>query len=679
MEQTKIERIKHLVRSLNYATALYDAGRPQIQDEQWDDLYFELKELEKETGFIIKDSPTQVVNFYEVNQLQKVKHNHPMLSLDKTKDIDELYNFLNVGTPNYVVMGKMDGLTCSLYYVDGELVRAETRGNGEIGEDITHNALGISSIPKTLKGSNFEHEVVIDGEIICTYQNFEHFAGTYKNPRNFAAGSIRLLDPYECRARKLTFVAWDCIKGMPQTYTVLDKECTIKTLDKKLEKMVDWGFFVVPYVLADYTRERQPDFKIFEKETLEDEIDMIKRDCERKGYPIDGIVCKYNDCAYYESLGATEHHFRGGLAFKFYDEEYESKLIDITWSMGRTGALTPVAIFEPIDIDGTEVSRASLHNLSIMEGLWCNDWRYGLNVKVFKANQIIPQISSVSAPEENELGDYLDIPTVCPICGKEVVVKQENESKVLVCTNSNCEGKLLNRLDHFCSKKGLDIKGLSKATLEKLIDWGWINDITDIFELSNHREEWIKMSGFGEKSVDKILNAIEAATTTTLDKFISALGIPLIGSAVAKDIATNVENWNEFQELVKSNFCFCSWDGFGPEKCSALLDFDYSKANNLIDYGVIIIEEKNVDNSIEYTSLEGLTFCITGKLKLWKNRDALVADITECGGKVTGSVSSKTAYLINNDVTSTSQKNVTATRLGVSIITEEEFKNLFAI
>ena len=549
------------------------------------------------------------------------------------------------------------------------MVRAETRGNGEVGEDVTHNVLGISSIPKTLKGSGFEHEVVIDGEIICTYQNFENFADTYKNPRNFAAGSIRLLDPYECKKRKLTFVAWDCIKGLSKTYPVLDK---------KLRKMIDWGFLVVPYIFADYTRERQPDFKMFERETLEDEIDMIKRECEQKGYPIDGIVCKFNDCDYYESLGATEHHFRGGLAFKFYDEEYESKLIDIIWSMGRTGVLTPVAIFEPIDIDGTEVSRASLHNLSIMEDLWNNDWRYGLKVKVFKANQIIPQISSVSASDEDTLGDYLDIPTVCPICGKEVVVKQENESKVLFCTNINCEGRLLNKLDHFCSKKGLDIKGLSKATLEKLIDWGWANDITDIFELSNHREEWIKMPGFGEKSVDKILNAIEAATTTTLDKFISALGIPLIGSAVAKDIAANVESWSEFQELICSNFCFCSWDGFGPEKCSALLDFDYSKANNLIDYGAIIIEGKNEVNSEGFVSLEGLNFCVTGKLKLWKNRDALIADISARGGKVTGSVSSKTSYLINNDVSSTSQKNVSAERLGIPIITEEEFKNLFA-
>lgn len=677
MEQ-KIDRIKHLVRSLNYATALYDAGRPTMSDEQWDDLYFELKNLEKETGFIIKDSPTQAVNFYAVNQLQKVKHNHPMLSLDKTKDINELYNFLNVENPNYIVMGKMDGLTCSLYYVDGELVRAETRGNGEVGEDVTHNVLGISSIPKTLKGSVFEHEVVIDGEIICTYQNFENFADTYKNPRNFAAGSIRLLDSAECKKRKLTFIAWDCIKGMPKTHMVLDKEFTIKTLDKKLKKMIDWGFLVVPYIFADYTRERQPDFKMFERETLEDEIDMIKRECERKGYPIDGIVCKFNDCDYYESLGATEHHFRGGLAFKFYDEEYESTLVDIIWSMGRTGVLTPVTIFEPIDIDGTEVSRASLHNLSIMEDLWNNDWRYGLRVKVFKANQIIPQISNVSAPDEDTLGDYLDIPTVCPICGKEVVVKQENESKVLFCTNANCEGKLINQLDHFCSKKGLDIKGLSKATLEKLIDWEWVKNIIHIFSLRFYRDEWIKKPGFGEKSVDRILDAIEAARNTTLDKFISALGIPLIGSAVAKDIVKEVSTWAEFRELIDENFCFCTWNGFGPEKCDALLTFDYQNADYLIKEGIIILEEKVEANSEVFVSLEGLNFCVTGKLKLWKNRDALIADISARGGKVTGSVTSKTSYLINNDVSSTSQKNVSAERLGIPIITEEEFKNLFA-
>lgn len=355
-------KIQELVNKLNYYTKLYDEGHPEISDQEWDNMYFELQDLEHYYNFYLPDSPTQKINYQVVNKLNKVKHNHPMLSLDKTKSIDEINSF--IGTKDYLAMAKMDGLTCSLRYLDGKLVSAETRGNGLEGEDITHNALVIQSIPKRI---NFKDELIIDGEVICTYKNFEQFADTYKNPRNFASGSIRLLDSKECVNRNLTFIAWDCIKGLKED-----------TLISKLDKLSELGFQIVPYTV-DTTREF--------------EIKMLQDLCLKLGYPIDGIVYKYNKISDYEAVGKTDHHFKGGLAYKFYDEEYETRLKSIEWTMGRTGVLTPVAIFEPIDIDGTEVSRANLFNVSVMENLLGKHPYIGQKVWVIKSNQIIPQIT----------------------------------------------------------------------------------------------------------------------------------------------------------------------------------------------------------------------------------------------------------------------------------------------
>ena len=358
-----MNQIHNLIDKLNVYTKFYDEGHPVISDKEWDDMYFKLQNLENESGIYLEDSPTQRVSFQVVNELKKVTHNHPMLSLDKTKDINEIQKF--VYNNDYIAMAKMDGLTCSLRYMNGRLVSAETRGNGLVGEDILHNALQVKNIPNRI---NFQDELIVDGEIICTYENFKDFESEYKNPRNFASGSIRLLDSKESSMRKLSFVAWDCIKGL-NDFTLLGK----------LYKLSDFGFTIVP------TRRDIVNYNI------EKVIKNIQLDCQKLEYPIDGVVFKYNKCSEYEAAGRTDHHFKGGIAYKFYDEEYETRLLDITYEVSRNGILTPVAVFEPINIDGTEISKASLSNLSILEDTLGQPY-VGQKIWVTKRNQIIPKI-----------------------------------------------------------------------------------------------------------------------------------------------------------------------------------------------------------------------------------------------------------------------------------------------
>lgn len=640
----ELSKIKELVEKLNYYTKLYDEGRPEISDKEWDDMYFELQKIERETGIYLEDSPTQRVNFQVVNKLNKIEHNHPMLSLDKTKDINEIQKFIYYN--DYIAMAKMDGLTCSLKYVNGKLVSAETRGNGFIGEDILHNALQVKNIPKRI---NFQDELIVDGEIICTYENFKEFESEYKNPRNFASGSIRLLDSKESSMRRLSFIAWDCISGLEE----------VEKLSTKLLKLNVLGFTVVPFMAGEYS--------------IDDTISTIQSIAQEAGYPIDGIVYKYDIISEYEAAGKTDHHFKGGLAYKFYDEEYETILRDIEWTMGRTGVLTPVALLEPINIDGSEVSRASLHNISIMDELGI---RYqDTKVMVYKANMIIPQISK-ALPYEGEIASLINIPAVCPICGEPTIIKGENGVRVLYCSNPSCEGKLINRLDHFFGKKGLDAKGLSKATFEKLIDWGWIENIKDVFKLKEHKKEWEKMQGFGEKSVEKILQAIEDCKSCSLDAIISAAGIPLIGKTVGKDLSKRFGSYSEFREAIESGFDFTSFGGYGWEMHKAISDFDYSELDYIVDNYLQIKENIKEDNELK---LKDLTFCVTGKVHIWKNRDSLSAFIESLGGKVTGSVSKNTNYLINNDINSTSAKNKKAKELDIPILSEEDFKKIFDI
>ena len=609
--------IRKLIDELNYYTKLYDEGKPEISDKEWDDKYFLLQKMEQKTGIYYEDSPTQRVNYQVVNKLNKVEHSHPMLSLDKTKSIDEVKSFL--GNKPHIAMAKMDGLTCSLTYENGRLVAAETRGNGIIGEDILHNALQIKSIPKRIEYTN---KLVVDGEVICTYEDFENFKDEYKNPRNFASGSIRLLNSEESANRHLTFIA-----------------C----------------FFYDNSI---------------EDNRVEHAIDEIKIFCNKIGYPIDGIVFKYDKVSEYLAAGRTDHHFKGGIAYKFYDDEYETKLIDIEWTMGRTGQLTPVAVYEDIDIDGTICNRASLHNITILKDTLGGYGWDGQKIKVFKANQIIPQISWAQ-PEDEYTKKYFHYPMTCPICNQPTKIKKDVVSEVLYCDNPDCEGKLLNKFDHFCSKKGLDIKGLSKATLEKLMDWGWLNTYQDLFILNQHRDQWIKKAGFGIASVDKILNAIEEGKNTTLDKVIAAAGIPEIGTKVAKDLAKHYNTWGEFR--AETNFL--QYDGIGEVMAENLLNFDYDNLN--LDYTVNLhLKIAQQEKQNEQQNLEGKVFCITGKVHIFKNRAELQEDIESKGGKVVSSMSSKVTHLINNDNTSTSSKNLAAQKANIPIITEEEYLEL---
>lgn len=545
---------------------------------------------------------------------------------------------------------KWTGLTCSLKYENGRLVAAETRGNGEVGENVLHNALVIKNIPKKI---NYKNTLIVDGEIICDYTTFEKFNNEYKNPRNFASGSIRLLDSKECETRGLSFVAWDVIQGFSDN----------DFLSTRLIELKELGFTIVPF---------------FCNRDVEESIDLIKKECIRLKYPIDGIVFKYDKVEEYLEQGRTDHHFRGGIAFKFYDEEYETILRDIEWTMGRTGVLTPVAIYDDVDIEGTICNRASLHNISIMKEQLYIPYK-GERIWIAKMNMIIPQIvkhewiANDYHPDENVFYP----PTICPICGGETKIVKENDSEILYCINDQCQGKLLNQLDHFVGKKGLDIKGISKATIEKLIDWGWLNTYQDFFILKQHREQWIKKPGFGPLSVDKILNSIEEGKKTSLEKVIAAAGIPGIGMRMAKDLAEHYNSWSDF----RAETDFLKYDGIGEVMNNNILTFDYDNLN--LDYTINLFlkvkdKEEKEENIItnNNSSLEGKTFCITGSLNkngVFKTRAVLQNDIESKGGKVVSSMSNKVNYLINNDSTSQSAKNKAAIAAGIPIITEEEY------
>ena len=640
-----VDEMRDLIEKLNHYTKLYDEGKSPISDKEWDDMYFHLEKLEEETGISLGNSPTIHIDYQVVNQLKKVKHNHPMLSLDKTKSEDEVVEFL--AGHDGIAMAKMDGLTCSLCYEDGLLISAETRGNGEIGEDILQNIVRVKGVPIEIP---FKDKLVVDGEVICTYEDFEDFSSTYKNPRNFASGSIRLLDSRASSQRRLTFVAWDCITGLDE----------YKNLSQKIIHLDSLGFIIVPFLVLP----------INNSDKINHAISLIKGMAKDFSYPIDGIVFKYNNCEYYQSLGATEHHFRGGLAFKFYDEEYETNLKDIEWSMGKTGILTPVAIYDDVDTDDSIINRASLHNLNIMNQLLGKPYK-GQKIWVCKQNEIIPQV--VKSEISDAALTYIDIPAKCPVCGSDTYVKDD----FLYCSNPNCDGKFINQLVHFCGKKGLDIKGLSEATLQKLVDWGWINNYQELFSLSNFRDEWIKKPGFGQKSVDKLLSTIEEARHCELWQFISALSIPLIGSTYAKEIAKKCKDWFSFREYIEKNYDFTAWDRFGYEMNDSLHRFNYSQADDLaykiLDiHNSLWVDPQAITPTIKFSEVNGKTFVITGAVRQFQNRDEVKAAIETHGGKVTASVSKNTDYLINNDINSTSSKNIKAKQLGIPIITEEQ-------
>lgn len=642
--------IRILVEQLNDATKAYDEGKPYISDAEWDEKYYELVKLEKETGIYYPNSPTQSIDYQAVNGLTKTVHKVPMLSLDKTKSIDDIKKFIN--GKETIASLKMDGLSCRLEYQNGKLISASTRGNGNIGENITHNAMVLKNVPQSIA---YKEPLIIDGEVICDYKSFESFSAGYKHPRNFAAGAIRLLDNKESAARNLSFVVWEVIEGFSE----------LATLSAKLEKVGELGFDVVPHriVHSDFKDENN-DFQTL----IIDSLRFVG-----SNYPIDGLVFKYDNCNYMKSLGTTAHHPLGAIAYKFYDETYETTLLDIEWQLSRTGQINPVAVFEEIEIDSTNVSKASLSNLSILQNTLNTPWR-GQSINVSKRNQIIPKVESAdidTIPDDDSL--YISMPAQCPVCSGRVIVRKDNDSEVLFCDNPNCEGKFLTSLTHFCSKNGLDIKGLSAATLEKLIDWGWVERFGDIFTLAGHRDEWVKKPGFGVASVNKILTAIDAGSHCELDAFISAIGIPLIGRNTAKELVKHFPTWQSFMDAVESNYPFYQLNGFGRELNQSLINYDYSEARYIAHNFISFIEPTAQEIK---SNLNGKIIAITGKISHWKNRDELKAYIESLGGKVSSSVSGKTTYLINNDSTSNSTKNNQAKKLNIPILTEEDFLKL---
>lgn len=648
----KINRIKELVKLLNeYRDSYYNDSKSKISDFEYDKLFDELQQLEKETNVIMTNSPTQTVGYEVKSKLQKVTHSHPMLSLDKTKSVDDLVKFTK--DKSSVLSLKMDGLTVLLTYENGELVQAETRGNGEIGELITHNAKVFENIPLKI---DYKERIEFEGEAIITYSDFEKINASitnpddrYKNPRNLASGSVRQLDSSIAAERHIKFVLWK---------VPMEDGSMIKSF-QDAEKL---GFEVVPYsgIIAGT-----------DKNTIEKIINLLKDKAEKLGYAIDGLVISYNDIKYGKSLGMTSRVPRHSLAYKFYDEEVETTLLDVEWTMGKTGCLTPTAVFESVELEGTTVNRASVHNISIMKSL---ELGIGDCITVYKANAIIPQISDNLTRSGN-----VTIPNVCPVCGEKTEIIKDNDTEVLYCSNFNCKGKLLGKLCAFVSRDRMDITGLSEATLEMLINKGYVNSFKDIYHLSDYKAELSALPGFGAKSVAKLLKTIESSRKTTLDRFLAGLSIPLIGRSASKELSKYCHgSVHEFIFIISNSIMeFATIDGIGTKMIDSL---DSWWENNgemfhelLEELSIEFSEKKTETNNSNAINLNSATFAITGKLQHYSNRDALIAEIESFGGKYVSSVNKKTNYLINNDKTSMSSKNKKANEVGCKIISEEDF------
>lgn len=648
----KVKRIKELVKQLNeYRDAYYNEARSDVSDAAYDKLFDELSELEKETGVVYANSPTQTVGYVVKSELEKVKHSHPMLSLDKTKSVDDLVKFAR--EKDCILSLKMDGLTCLLTYENGELVQAETRGDGEVGELITHNAKVFDNIPLTI---DYKGHFEIEGEAIITYDDFNKINEflsddkKYKNPRNLASGSVRQLDSKTAAKRHIKFIAWKVPTEVPEGI------CSNSFLHR-LMCARDFGFEIISFLA----------YSSSDKEHLPEMIESLKTKAHNYGYPIDGLVMTYNDIQYGESLGMTGHHPKHSIAFKFYDEEVETVLKNIEWSMGKIGSLTPVAIFDPVEIDGTMVERASLHNVSILTKL---DLQIGDTIIVYKANQIIPQVKENLSAKDRESA-YIRIPSQCPVCESSTQIVKENDSEVLMCTNPHCKGKLLGRVSHFVSKKGMDISGLSEETIKKFIELGWITEITDVYNLEQHYDRLSTMSGFGKKSVDKLRKSIENSKTVRLDKFITSLSIPGIGTSQSKELAAAFSTWNEFRDASVGFYNFTQLDGFGDVLNNNIHSWFTDMCDIADKLASFMTFETGVNQNTD-DSLNSKSFVVTGKVFRFKNRDEVKAEIEKRGGKVTGSVTKSTYALINNDIESNSSKNKKAKELGVKIITEDQ-------
>ena len=645
----KKARIKELVEILNKAAKSYYVDAVEIMPNiEYDKLYDELVKLEKETNVVLSNSPTQNVGYETASELPKKAHESPMLSLDKTKSVTELEDWL--GDNEALLSWKMDGLTIVLTYRGGELVEAVTRGNGIIGEVITNNAKNFQNVPLKIE---YKGELILRGEAVIKYSDFKRInesisdaVAKYKNPRNLCSGSVRQLNPAVTRERKVYFNVFNVVKADD-----IDFE---NSKAKQFEWAKNEGFDVVEY-------------KFTNRESLANDIADFESRIADNDIPSDGLVLLLDDIALGERLGSTAKFPRNAMAFKWSDERQTTKLKYIEWSPSRTGLINPVAVFEPVELEGTTVSRASLHNVSIFEELMLG---VGDEISVYKANMIIPQVYDNLTKSNTE-----KVPKICPACGKDTTIKKDNESKVLLCTNPDCQVKHIKQYALMASRDALNIDGLSESTLEKFLSKGFIKSDSDLFHLDKFKDEIINMDGFGKRSYEKLISALDEAKNTTVSRFLYSLGISGIGSANAKMIAKYFDN--DIDRIISaSKDDLLEIEGIGEVLANSIADFFRSERNieNIESLRKILKFEKEESGGGD--KLSGKVCVITGSLQHFSNRNELKELIEKNGGKVSGSVSSKTNYLINNDTASNSSKNKKAKELGVEIISEEDFLKL---
>lgn len=648
MDQTR--RMKELVQLLNQASkAYYQEDREIMSNLEYDRLYDELLELEKQTGTVLANSPTVHVGYEAVNELPKEAHESPMLSLDKTKDVEVLREF--IGNQKCLLSWKMDGLTIVLTYRDGSLEKAVTRGNGTIGEVVTNNARVFENIPLKIP---FQGELVLRGEAIITYSDFERINeeiedvdAKYKNPRNLCSGSVRQLNNEITANRHVRFMAFTLVRAEGEDFG--------NSVEHQMVWLQRQGFETVEY-------------RVVTGETLDEAMEYFSSQVAKNDFPSDGLVAVYDDIAYGESLGATAKFPRNSFAFKWADEQKETRLLEIEWSPSRTGLINPIAVFEPVELEGTTVSRASVHNISIMKSL---ELGIGDRIQVYKANMIIPQIA-----ENLTRSGVKDIPETCPACKGPTRIQIVNDVETLYCTNPECPAKAIKTFTLFVSRDAMNIDGLSQATLEKFIGHGFLQDFGDIFELDRYREQIIGMDGFGEKSYENLWQSIQNARHTVLWRVIYGLGILNIGLANAKMICREFDyDLDRIRHATVEELT--GIDGIGEVIGQSLVRyFGDEKNNRKVDHLMKHLLLEKPEESADRQKLAGLTFVITGSLEHFSNRSEMKNQIEALGGKVTGSVTRKTSYLINNDTASSSSKNRKAAELGIPVISEEEFLNM---
>lgn len=647
----KLERIKQLIKELNNASYAYYNNVSIMPDYEWDKMYDELINLEEETGIVLSNSPTHNVGYSVADELKEVKHNHPMLSLDKTKSVDELIEF--IGDKDCFLSVKADGLTTSLHYINGMLIGAETRGNGVRGTECLQNVLTMKNVPKEIP---YKDELIIDGETIIGWDTFREINDKlpedkkYKHPRNLVSGSLQLLDSKEAASRNMRFVAWRVIKGFEH-----------KTPSEDLFKAKDIGFEIIPILKSP---------RINQKEELAILLNQIRESADLHNIPYDGAVMAVDDYKIAESMGRTEKFFRHSMAYKYEDELFETLLTDIEWNTSKTGLINPVAIFEPVDLNGAITTRATLHNITYVKDMMLG---IGDRIRVYRSNMVIPKIHD----SIDKSGNF-SIPDKCPICGQPTRIVKENDSEVLMCENPNCKGKLLNKLVHAASRNALDIENFSESTIEKFINLGWLNSIKDIYHLSDHGSDMKTLEGFGKKSVEKLLNSIEESRKTSLERFLYSLSVPLLGKSASKMIAEAVDyDLGKFMNImtIYGAKYFGSIQGIGDVLISSMDNYFEKQCDKIWQLSKEFVFETK-SNYKTNDLLNGKTFVITGSLNHYSNRNELKEVIESNGGKVSGSISSKTSYLINNDIDSTSSKNKKAKSLGIPIINEEDFANM---